>query len=133
MVRSVLDGIAHRGCDLIDSAEKDTGSPIPQIRVDGGMSDNETFVAALADFSGRPVEVAPMTECTTLGAAYMAGLALGTWRDEHEIASLWRPKRTVDPRMGPDQRAALRQRWAAARGRAEQTVPELSTLDFWDQ
>jgi glycerol kinase len=133
IVRSVLDGIAHRGCDLIDAAEIDTGTVIPQIRLDGGMSDNKTFVAALADYCGRPVEVAPMTECTTLGAAYMAGLALGTWSDEAEIASLWRPKETVDPRIGPDERATLRQRWASARLRAQQTIPELSTLDFWDQ
>ena len=99
MARAVLEGIAHRGCDLIEAAETDTGSPIESVRVDGGMSANATFLQALADFSGRTVEVAPVTECTTLGAAYMAGVELGLWRDEKDVASSWRPSRVVDPHL----------------------------------
>jgi glycerol kinase len=132
MVRSVLDGIAHRGCDLIEAAEDDTGYSIDRVRVDGGMSANETFIGALADFSGRSVEVAPLTECTTLGAAYMAGLALGVYSDAAEIASTWKPKKVVEPRLGGDAREALRERWVSARSRAAQTVPELSAVQFWD-
>jgi glycerol kinase len=132
MARAVLEGIAHRGCDLIEAAETDTGTSIDSVRVDGGMSANATFLQALADFSGRRVEVAPLTECTTLGAAYMAGMELGLWRDEQEVAASWRPRQVVHPQSGADARAASRQRWFAARQRALQTIPELSAVQFWD-
>jgi glycerol kinase len=132
MARAVLEGIAHRGCDLIEAAETDTGMPLDSVRVDGGMSANATFLQALADVSGRRVEVAPVTECTTLGAAYMAGMELGVWRDEKDVASSWRPSRVVDPHLGDDERAASRKRWLAARDRARQTIPELSAVQFWD-
>ena len=89
------------------------------------MSANGTFVQALADASGRAVEVSPVLEATTLGAAYLAGLALGTWSDEREIAGRWSPARVVEPA-----RAVDRDRWRAARERALATVPELSGLEF---
>jgi glycerol kinase len=132
MVRAVLQGIAHRGCDLIEAAEEDTGSTIDSVRVDGGMSVNATFMQCLADFSGRVVEVAPVTECTTLGAAYMAGIQLGTWRDESEVAAAWRPKQVVEPGLSENGRAATRARWFGARDRALEAIPELSSVQFWD-
>jgi glycerol kinase len=132
MVRAVLQGIAHRGCDLVEAAEEDMGATIGSLRVDGGMSANVTFMQCLADFSGRAVEVAPVTECTTLGAAYMAGMELGTWRDEAEVAAAWRPKHVVEPRLSDNARLATRARWIGARDRALETVPELSSVQFWD-
>jgi glycerol kinase len=130
MVRAVLEGIAHRGADLLEAAEADTGLSIPTLRVDGGMSANTTFVAALAEATGRPVEISPVLEATTLGAAYLAGMALGVWADEEEVAEAWTPQRVVEPRAGDSRRAATRSRWLAARAKALQTVPELSGLDF---
>jgi len=130
MVRAVLEGIAHRGADLLEAAEADTGLSIPTLRVDGGMSANATFVTALADAVGRPVEVSPVLEATTLGAAYLAGMALGVWADEEEVAAAWTPQRVVEPRTGEARRATTRTRWLAARDRALKTVPELSGLDF---
>jgi len=132
LVRSVLEGIAHRGCDLIEAARRDTGAGIDSIRVDGGMSSNDTFVQMLADLAGLRVEVAPVTECTTLGAAYMAGLQLELWKDESDVASSWRPRAAVEPRLGDDERTVLRERWVEARKRARETVPELSSVQFWD-
>ncbi len=125
MVRAVLEGIAHRGADLLEAAESDTGLAIPTLRVDGGMSANATFVDALADATGRPIEVSPVLEATTLGAAYLAGMALGVWADEDEVAAAWSPARVVEAR-----RTSTRARWLAARQRALGTVPELSGLDF---
>ena len=130
MVRSVLEGIAHRGADLLDAAEVDTGLDIATLRIDGGMSDNATFVAALADATGRPIEVSPVREATTLGAAYLAGMALGVWRDEQEAAAAWAPGHVVEPRLTESQRAARRARWLEARERALETIPELSQLEF---
>lgn len=125
IVRAVLEGVAHRGADLLETAEADGGCEIATLRVDGGMSDNPTFVQALADATGRPVEVSPEREATTLGAAYVAGLALGVWAGTDELASLWSPRTVVEPERDLD-----RERWADAVRRAGRWIPELSGLDF---
>ncbi len=97
LVRAVLEGVAHRGADLLEAAESDSGLPIGSLRVDGGMSANPVFIQALADACGRPIEVAPVLEATTLGAAYLAGMAVGTWADEDDVAAAWTPRTVVDP------------------------------------
>jgi glycerol kinase len=125
IVRAVLEGVAHRGADLVDAAETDAHLTIESLRVDGGMSANGVFVQALADAAARPVEVSPVLEATTLGAAFLAGMAVGVWKDEDEVAQTWRPRAVVEP-----QRRTNRERWKAAVERAKQTVPELSSLDF---
>ncbi|MGH9129775.1 MAG: FGGY family carbohydrate kinase [Acidimicrobiales bacterium] len=125
VTRAVLEGVAHRGADLVEAAEADAGLAIGSLRVDGGMSANATFVQALADAAQRPVEVSPVLEATTLGAAYLAGMAIGTWADEAAIAARWEPLLVVEPK-----RRANRERWLEARSRAERTVPELSALEF---
>ena len=115
MVRAVLEGVAHRGADLLESAEADTSMTVGTLRVDGGMSANPTFVGALADALGRPVEISPVTEATTLGAAYLAGIALGVWADEDDVAAAWNPSAVVEPGLTDVARAAARSRWLAAR------------------
>jgi glycerol kinase len=125
LVRAVLEGVAHRGADLVDAAEADSHLRIERLRVDGGMSANAVFVQALADATARPVEVSPVLEATTLGAAHLAGLATGMWSSEDEIADAWRPRTVVEPGRSTD-----RERWRAAVERARQWVPELSGLDF---
>jgi glycerol kinase len=125
IVRAVLEGVAQRGADLVDAAEADTGLTIPTLRVDGGMSDNPTFLQALADATGRPVEVSPVREATTLGAAFLAGLAVGTWGSWDDIAATWAPRQKVEPVGSFD-----RDRWRAAVDRAAQWFPELSSLTF---
>jgi glycerol kinase len=124
VVRAVLEGVAHRGADLVEAAEAD-GGPLAALRVDGGMSVNPTFVQALADATGRPVEVSRETEATTLGAAYLAGLATGMWSSFDEIAAAWRPRATVEPARRLD-----RDQWAEAVRRARRWIPDLSALDF---
>jgi len=125
VVRAVLEGVAQRGADLVDAAEADTGLTIETLRVDGGMSANPTFVQALADTTGRPVEVSPVVDATTLGAAFLAGLATGVWGDIDDAEGTWRPDRIVEPGT-PFDRAA----WARAVDRAAGWIPELSALDF---
>ncbi len=125
VVRAVLEGIAHRGADLLEAAEADSGFALPAIRVDGGMSANRVFVQALADATQRPIEVSPVTEATTLGAAFLAGLATGTWSDEDDVAATWHPGVVVEPA-----RRSRRERWLQARQHARGWVPELSALDF---
>ena len=125
VVRAVLEGVAQRGADLVDAAETDGGAAIPTLRVDGGMSRNPTFVQALADASQKPVEVSPVTEATTLGAAFLAGLAVGTWGGWDDIAATWSPAVAVAPGRPLD-----RERWHEARRRAGGWEPDLSALDF---
>ncbi len=130
LVRAVLEGVAHRGADLLEAATSDSGLPIDSLRVDGGMSANPIFVQALADACGRPVEIAPILEATTLGAAYLAGMAVGTWSDEADVAAAWAPRQVVDPALDEPGREAARTRWLDARGRSQAAIPELSALDF---
>lgn len=125
IVRAVLEGVAQRGADLVEAAEVDGVVTIESLRVDGGMSANPTFVQALADATQRPVEVSPVTEATTLGAAYLAGLAVGTWTGWDDVAAAWAPREVVEPA-----RALDRERWHEAIRRAGGWIPELSALDF---
>jgi glycerol kinase len=125
IVRAVLEGIAHRGADLLEAVVADSGLDVEVLKVDGGMSANATFVQALADTTRRRIEVAPVTEATTLGAAFLAGTATGVWSSLDDAAALVRPRVVVEPGRRVD-----RARWLEARSRSEQTVPELSALDF---
>jgi glycerol kinase len=125
IVRAVLEGVAHRGTDLVEAAEAETGVTISRLRVDGGMSANATFLQALADASGRPIEVAPILDATTLGAGFLAGLATGTWAGFEDVAGAWRPGHVVEPGGKLD-----RDRWADAVARAKGWIPSLSALDF---
>ena len=125
VVRAVLEGVAHRGADLLEAAEADGACRIATLRVDGGMSANRVFVQALADACQRPVELSPVLEATTLGAAFLAGMAVGIWTDEDEVAATWSPRSTVEPAGTTDRR-----RWHDACERARGWIPELSALDF---
>jgi glycerol kinase len=125
LVRAVLEGVAHRGADLVAAAETDAGHQIAELRIDGGMSRNATFVQALADAAQKPVEVSPVKEATTLGAGFLAGLAVGTWPDLDAIGATWAPRDRCEPGAPLD-----RDRWARAVDRARSWIPDLSTVDF---
>ena len=126
VVRAVLEGIAHRGADLVEAAEADAGVAIPTLRVDGGMTDNPTFVQALADASQRPVEISPVREATALGAALMAGLAVGHHASVADLAAHVDapcPRRAASARsIASDgaKRCSARGNW----------IPALSGIDF---
>ena len=126
VVRAVLEGIAHRGADLLEASEADTGLHVDRLRVDGGMSRNSVFTQALADATGRPVDICRDTEATTLGAAFLAGVAAGVWSSLEQATSLVRPLRSVEPAASSTTRA----QWHEAVRRARGWIPELSALDF---
>ncbi len=125
IVRAVLEGVAHRGADLVAAAEADTGLTIPTLRIDGGMSENPTFVRALANASGKSVEVSPVVDSTTLGAAFLAGVAVDTWDDLADAAARVEPASIVEPDDRLDRAV-----WSEAVSRAGAWIPELSALDF---
>jgi len=125
IVRAVLEGIAHRGADLVEAAEADTGRSIDTLRVDGGMSANPAFIQSVANATGRVVETSPALEATALGAAFLAGLSNGTWSSFSEIAATWTPRTVVEPN-GPSNR----EQWLRAIERSLEWYPELSAFDF---
>ena len=126
IVRAVLEGIAHRGADLVDAAEADSGITIPHVRVDGGMTDNPTFVQALADATQRPVEISPVREATGLGAALLAGhrrrpSRVGRRARHHvEAAGDGRARRACSTATAGGDAVERSRRW----------IPELSGIDF---
>jgi glycerol kinase len=128
VVRAVLEGVAHRGADLVEAAEEVSGLRIDALRVDGGMSRNPVFTQALADATGRPVEISAEREATALGAGLLAGVATGLWPDLERATAAGRsrgPATVVEPRRRLD-----RERFAEARSRAGGWIPELSGLQF---
>ena len=129
MVRAVLEGIAQRGVDLVDAAERETGSRLEELRVDGGMSANRFFVQCLADFSGLPVAVSREREATTKGAGLMALVAAGALTTD-DVERLWSPAEVLTPSLAEPERRALRHSWSEVVGRVEKTIPELSSVQF---
>lgn len=127
VVRAVLEGIAHRGVDLIEAAESDSGLSVGTVNIDGGMSRNATFVQALADAAGRPVRVSPVTEATTLGAGLLAGCAVGQWPSLADAVGRISGHLIVTPLGEP---GLSRQQWSQAVSRARSWIPDLSSLDF---
>lgn len=125
VVRAVLEGVAHRGTDLVEAAEVATGERIDTLRIDGGMSRNDVFVQALASASQRTVEVSAEREATALGAGLLAGVAVGMWSDLADAAASRPAPTTVEPGAPLD-----RERFVEARRRAGGWIPELSGLDL---
>ena len=92
----------------------DAGVPLRELRVDGGASRNNLLMQLQADLLGVPVVRPRVTETTALGAAYLAGLACGVWRDAPQIASLWQVDRRFEPQLSEVKRRAKLSRWHEA-------------------
>ena len=117
-MRATLEAIAYQTRDVVEAMGGDTGLQIPLLRVDGGGTANAFLMQFQADILGVPIQVAAVTETTALGAAYLAGLAVGFWRDTTEIAQQWRAAETYEPSMSIDQRDTLYAGWKRAVERA---------------
>tara|TARA_R110002096_G_scaffold374692_4_gene568410 strand:+ start:1289 stop:2770 length:1482 start_codon:yes stop_codon:yes gene_type:complete len=104
IARAALEGIAYQTNDVMDAMASDAGIELKELRVDGGASKNDLLMQIQADVLGVPVIRSQVPETTALGAAYLAGLAVGVWNNKEEIASKW----TASGRFAPgDQEAAL--------------------------
>jgi glycerol kinase len=98
---------------------KDAGTGLAELRVDGGAAKNDLLMQFQADVIGVPVVRPEVTETTALGAAYLAGLAVGYWKSTDETARQWRAERRFEPKMPAAAAAALRARWTRAVERAK--------------
>ena len=119
LARAALESIAYQVSDLLDAMQADAGTPLSELRVDGGASRNDALMQFQADILGIPVVRPELTETTALGAAYLAGLATGVWRDLTVIASMPREERRFEPRMQRSRAESLRSRWREALSRAK--------------
>ena len=118
IARATLEGIAYRTRDVLEAMALDTGKAISSIKADGGASVNAFLMQALADISGAEVRVAATRETTALGAGFMAGLGVGLWSDQAELASLWRESAHYSPRPNDETEGRYKQ-WQRAVERAK--------------
>jgi len=119
VARAALEGIAFQVADVVDAIRADSGVDVRELRVDGGAARNNLLMQFQADLLGVPVVRPAVIETTALGAAYLAGLAVGFWKSPEDIAGQWRMERRFEPRLPPGQVAALRERWSRAVERAK--------------
>jgi glycerol kinase len=125
IARAALESIAYQVADLMDAVQTDTSTPLQELRVDGGASANDGLMKFQADVLGVPVVRPAMTETTALGAAFLAGLSAGFWKEAQAISDLPREERRFEPRLPRSQVNNMRQRWneAISRSKSWEQVP----------
>ncbi len=114
IARAALEGIAFQTADVIAAMQKDSGTPIRELRVDGGAARNNLLMQFQADILNVPVVRPEVTETTALGAGYLAGLGVGYWSTQEEIAAQWHVEKRFEPLMPATQREAKLAVWDAA-------------------
>lgn len=119
LVRAALESIAYQTREVVEAMAKDTGVRPESLRVDGGVARNDFMCQFQADILGIPVERPATTEATALGAAYLAGLATGFWKNEEELASQRKIARRFEPAMPQSRRNELYEGWLRAVERAK--------------
>ena len=119
VARAALESIAFQVADLMDAVQTDTGISLQELRVDGGASANDSLMQFQADILGVPVVRPSMTETTALGAAFLAGLAAGVWKELNAISDLPREERRFEPHMPRSKAENMRQRWNEAVSRTK--------------
>ena len=118
IARAAVEAIAYQSAELLVAMQKDADCPVLEVRADGGAACNNMLMQFQADLLAVPVVRPKVTETTALGAAYLAGLTLGFWQSQQEIAAQWQAERRFEPAMQADQRATLMARWSDAVARS---------------
>ena len=119
IIRAAQESIAYQVCDLVHAMEADTGMPLTALKADGGASRDRFLMQFQADIMGRELRRPAIRETTALGAAYLAGLATGVWKDLTEIRQLWKCDNTFTPAMESGERERLLVEWHKAVGRSQ--------------
>jgi glycerol kinase len=118
LARAALEAICYQSRDLLEAMASDSGIRLQALRADGGAAANDLLMQLQADLLGVPVQRPAVTETTALGAAYLAGLAVGFWSNLEEVAAQWRVDAEFAPTLSADQRDALQAGWRRAVERA---------------
>jgi glycerol kinase len=119
IARAALEGIAYQVADVLEAMQRDAKIKLKELRVDGGACANNLLMQFQADLLGVPVVRPKVSETTALGAAYLAGLAVGFWKDQKEIATQWQQDRRFTPAMRSGDRKRLVAGWTKALRRAQ--------------
>ena len=123
IARAALESIAFQSADVLTAMEKDAGLKLTELRVDGGATANNLLMQIQADLLGVPVVRPKVLETTALGAAYLAGLAVGFWQDAGEIARNWQVDRVFEPTLSRDRATEMMAGWAKAVERSKHWAP----------
>ena len=118
IARAALEGVAYQVADVLHAMESDARIRLKELRVDGGACANNLLMQFQADLLNVPVVRPEVSETTGLGAAYLAGLAVGYWKDQSQIAAQWQTDRRFVPSMKSATRKKLMSGWSKALGRA---------------
>jgi glycerol kinase len=119
LVRAALESMGYQTRDVVEAMERDSKISLKVLRCDGGASVNNFLMQFQADILGVPVEVPKINETTALGAAYLAGLAIGFWNSREELASHWQLAHRYEPKLPSSERVRLYQQWQKAVERAK--------------
>jgi glycerol kinase len=114
LARAALDSMAYQTRDVLDAMHRDSGVPLSHLKVDGGAAVNDGLMQFQADVLGVPVRRPVVAETTALGAAYLAGLAVGYWSNPQDIEGNWALDREFRPAIGEGEREGLYGRWKKA-------------------
>src|SRR5262245_62606452 len=117
-VRAALEAMAYQTCDVVNSMVAAAGVPVSVVRVDGGAAVNDLAMQFQSDMLQVPVQRPQVVETTALGAAYLAGLAVGYWSSQEQLAANWHLDRTYTPQMPVEHRDRLYRGWQEAVRRA---------------
>ena len=112
--RAIEQATAYQTREVLDAMNADSGVPLTALKVDGGMVFNNLLIQFQADILGVPVIRSTVAETTALGAAFLAGLAAGVWKDTAELESFWKADRRFEPRMEDSRREELYEGWKHA-------------------
>lgn len=122
MTRAALEAIAYQVYDVLKAMEKDSGKPTQELRVDGGATANNFLMQFQTDLLGCEIKRPKIIETTAIGAAFLAGLAVGFWKDRDELQALWSADRSFKPEMAEDKREKLIHFWHKAVERSKNWV-----------
>ncbi len=124
LARAALEGIAFQVADVLDAMRQDSGLAIEELRCDGGASVNNFLMQFQADILQVPVVRPKIVETTALGAAFLAGVAIGYWSSVGELDSIWQTDKRFEPKMPSKEVALIRERWSEAVRRSGQWAQE---------
>lgn len=114
IIRATLESLAYQVNDVLEAMEADSGITLSALQVDGGASANNFLMQTQANLSNAPVKRPQCVETTAMGAAYLAGLAVGYWRSKEEVKANWAIDRVFEPEIGPEKRESMLKGWKKA-------------------
>ena len=122
IVRASLEAIAFQSAEVLQSIAKDTGQEIKELRIDGGAAANDFLCRFQADVLGLHVKRPKILETTAIGAAFLAGLSVGVWKDQEQISKLWKQEKMFSPNISREDSARMMEEWGRAVERAKNWI-----------